>query len=119
MSGRYTFVAGTNATATQMNTYVMDGIPYKIVVGTTNVSMTSASPWSQGSANVTGLSGFTVNPYVIATNETTVSNAIVVTANVTGTSTFTLNVNYYGSSATSRTIRWMAIQATSAAAAGS
>lgn len=119
MSGRYTFTAGNTLTAAQLNTNVMDGIPYKIVVGTTNVTMTSASPWSTGSANVTGLTGFTVAPYVLATCETTVGVAIVATADVTSTSTFTLRVNYYGASATARTIRWMAIQATSSTAAGS
>jgi hypothetical protein len=119
MSGRFTFTAGNTLTAAQLNTNVMDGLPYRIVVGTTNVSMTSASPWSTGSANVTGLTGFTVNPYVMATCETTVGIAIIATADVTGTSTFTLRVNYYGASATARTIRWTAIQATSTTAAGS
>ena len=119
MSGRYTFTAGNTLTAAQLNTNIMAGLPYNIQVGTTNVTMTSASPWSTGSANVTGLSGFTVNPYVMATVETTVSNAIVVTADPTGTTTMTLRVNYYGASATSRTVRWLAIQATSSTAAGS
>jgi hypothetical protein len=119
MSGRYTFTAGNTLTAAQLNTNVMDGIPYKIQAGTTTVSMTSGSPWSTGSANVTGLSGFTVNPYVVATAETTISNAIVVTTDITGITTMTLRVSYYGSSGTSRNIRWIAIQATSSTAAGS
>lgn len=50
MSGRYTFVAGTDATASQMNNYVMDGIPFKIVAGTATVT---------GSLAVTFASAFT------------------------------------------------------------
>jgi len=119
MSGRFTFTAGNTLTAAQLNTNIMDGLPFKMVVGTTVVSMTSASPWSTGSANVTGLSGFTVTPYVLATVETTVSQAIVATADVTGLTTMTLRLSYYGASGTARTVRWMAIQATSSTAAGS
>lgn len=119
MSGRFTFTAGNTLTAAQMNSNIMDGIPYKIQAGTASCPMTSSSPWSYGSVNVTGLSGFTVAPYVVATVETTVANALVVTADVTGLTTMTLRCNYYGSSATTRVVRWIAIQATSTTAAGS
>lgn len=33
MSGRFTFTAGNTLTAAQLNTNVMDGIPYKIIAG--------------------------------------------------------------------------------------
>jgi hypothetical protein len=119
MSGRFTFTAGNTLTAAQLNSNVMDGIPFRIVTGATLVSMTSGSPWSTGSANVTGLTGFTVNPYVLANVSTGVSQAFTVTIDVTSTSAFTLRVNFYGSSAISRSVVWMAIQATSTTAAGS
>ncbi len=119
MSGRYTFTAGNPLTAAQLNTNIMDGIPFMIQAGTASCSMSSSSPWSTGSVNVTNLAGFTVNPYVVATAETSVSQAMVVTADVTGTTTMTLRCNYYGASGTTRTIRWIAIQATAASAAGS
>jgi hypothetical protein len=119
MSERYTFTAGNPLTAAQLNTNVMDGIPFRIVTGATLVSMTSASPWSTGSANVTGLTGFTVNPHVQATVVSGVSQALVAQVDVTSTSTFTIRVNFYGASTTSRSVFWMAIQSTSTTAAGS
>jgi len=38
MSGRFTFTAGNTLTAAQLNTNVMDGIPYKIVCGQVSVT---------------------------------------------------------------------------------
>jgi hypothetical protein len=97
----------------------MAGIPYNYQSGTTTVNITSATPWSSGSANVTGLTGFTQNPFILATCETTISQAVVVTANATGLTTMTLRVNVYATSATDRVIRWLAIQATPSNSAGS
>lgn len=120
MSGRYTFTAGNTGTAAEMNTNVMDGILYKQQVGTSTVTMASASPWSTGSLNVTNLSGFTVAPYVVATASASVSGApIVAHVNVTSTTAFTIYCFYYGASATSRVINWTALQAKSTTAAGS
>lgn len=120
MSGRFTFTAGNTLTAAQLNTNIMAGVLYKQQVGTSTVTMTSASPWSTGSLNVTNLSGFTVNPYVIATASASVSGApIVAHVNVTSTTAFTIYCFYYGASATSRVINWTALQATSTTAAGS
>lgn len=119
MSGRFTFTAGNTLTAAQLNTNIMDGIPYKITTGTVDVTMTSASPWSSGSANITGLTGYTQNPYIYATSNTSVNIPIVVTAESTSTSAFTIRCHYYGSSATARTVRWMAVQAASASSSGS
>lgn len=119
MSGRYTFTAGNTLTAAQLNTNVMDGIPYKMISGATLVSVSSASPWSSGSANVTGLSGFTVTPYVVATVSTSANTPMTVTADATSATTMTLRVFVYAASATSRSVMWMAYQATSTTAAGS
>ncbi len=120
MSGRFTFTAGNTLTAAQLNTNIMDGVLYKQQVGTTVVSMTSGSPWSSGSANVTGLTGFTVNPYILAGVQSTVGSApFACHVNVTSTSAFTLYCFYYASSNTARTVYWTAMQATPSTAVGS
>lgn len=120
MSGRYTIVAGTTATAAQMNTYILDGIPYKMQAGTSTTTLTSNATWSYGSVNVTNLSGFTVSPYVMATAEATTTTSPVLThVNVTGTTTMTVYMFRAGASTASTTVRWLAIQATSTTAAGS
>jgi hypothetical protein len=120
MSGRYTFTAGNTLTAAQLNTNVMDGVLYKQQIGTVNVTMTGASPWSTGSANVTGLTGFTVAPYVFVAGDSAQGSGLVSAhVNVTSTSAFTIYAFYYGNSSTARTIRWSAVQATSSTAAGS
>ena len=38
MSGRYTFTAGNTLTAAQLNTNVMDGLPFKMIAGSWNVT---------------------------------------------------------------------------------
>ena len=119
MSGRATVVAGTDATAAFMNTYVMDGIFYKQQAGSSVVTMTSASPWSTGSLNVTNLSGFTQNPLIVATVQSAAAGQYAVHVNVTSTTAFTIYCNYYGASASSRTVQWLAVQATSSTSAGS
>lgn len=120
MSGRFTFNSGSTLTAAQLNTNIMAGVLYKQQVGTSTVTMTAATPWSSGSLNVTNLSGFTVQPYVIATADAAVSAGLIgVHVNVTSTTAFTIYCFYYGNTSTSRTVRWTALQATSTTAAGS
>ena len=120
MSGRFTFTAGNTLTAAQINTNIMDGIPYKQQVGASTVTMTSATPWSTGSLNVTNLSGFTQTPVVLITGSASVSGApLVAHVNATSTTAFTIYAFYYGQSATSRDFKWVAFQATSTTATGS
>ena len=120
MSGRFTFTAGNTLTAAQINTNVMDGIPYKMQAGTSSVALTSNATWSYGAVNVTNLSGFTVNPYVMATAEaTTTTTPVVCHVNVTSTTAMTVYMFRVGASTASTTVRWLAIQATSSTAAGS
>jgi hypothetical protein len=45
MSGRFTFTAGNTLTAAQLNTNVMDGIPFKIVAGSATVTGNLAITW--------------------------------------------------------------------------
>jgi len=46
MSGRFTFTAGNTLTAAQLNTNVMDGLPYKIVAGKATVTGSLAVTWA-------------------------------------------------------------------------
>ena len=120
MSGRYTFVAGNTGTASDMNTYVMDGIVYKEQVGTVTVSMSASATWSTGSTNITGLTGFTVTPYIFVTGSSDQGTGLVAAhAFATSTSAFTLYAFFGGNSGTSRVYRWRAVQATPTTAAGS
>jgi hypothetical protein len=120
MSGRFTFTAGNTLTAAQLNTNVMDGLPYKIQVGTTNVTLTSNASFSYGSTNVTNLSGFTVDPYIVGSVETTATTSInTCHFDATGTTTMTVYALRSGASTATLAVRWIAIQATSSTAAGS
>ena len=119
MSGRFTFTAGNTLTAAQLNTNVMDGIPFRYQQGTVSVPMTGGTTWSTGAANVTGLTGFTIAPYVYCTPISGVSAALVAHVDTNSTTGITIRVNYAANSATNRSIRWLAIQATSTTAEGS
>jgi len=83
------------------------------------VSMSSSSPWSKGSANVTGLSGFTQAPFIMSSVRSGTDSPFTTHTGTTSTSAFTLYCYYYGSSAVTRTVHWVAIQATPSDSAGS
>jgi hypothetical protein len=120
MSGRYTFVNGNTLSASELNTNIMDGLPYNMQAGTTTITLVSNATWSTGSTNVTNLSGFTVEPYVVGSVQTTVTALPnIAQFNVTGTTTMTVTALRSGASAASIAVRWIAIQATSSTAAGS
>jgi hypothetical protein len=53
MSGRFTFTAGNTLTAAQLNTNVMDGIPYKMVCG--QVAVTGSLAVTFPASFVTGV----------------------------------------------------------------
>lgn len=112
MSGRYTFSSGAVLTAAQLNTNVMDGIPFKIVAN--NASVT-------GSLAVTFASAFTtgITPTVIATLRSTTSAGTSVT---TGTPTAT-GVTFYVwagtiAGAVARTVDFIAFQMTPSSGVG-
>lgn len=113
MSGRFTFTAGNTLTASQLNTNVMDGIPYKIVAGTAaNVT---------GSLAVTFPASFTsgVTPVVVVTAQAATN---VITSATTGTPTntgFTI-YTWTGTTAstTARNVAWYAVQMTSTTGPG-
>lgn len=120
MSGRFSFTAGNTLTAAQLNTNIMDGIVYREQVGSLTINMNAGTPWSTASTNVTGLTGFTVDPYVFVTGSSNQgSNLVTAHAFVTSPTAFTLYAFYYGNSATGRVFRWRAVQATPSTAAGS
>jgi hypothetical protein len=120
MSGRFTFTAGNTLNAAQLNTNIMAGLPYNYQVGTTSVTLTSSATWSYGSTNVTGLTGFTVDPYVVGNVETTATtSANVCHFDATSPTTMTVYALRSGASTATLVVRWIAIQATSSTAAGS
>ena len=119
MSGRFSFTAGNTLTATQLNTNVMDGILYNTQVGSTSVSLTSNATWSYGSTNVTNLTGFTQEPYVLlAAEHTNTTGPAVAHFNVTSTTAMTVYAFRAGATTGPLTIRWLAVQATPSDPAG-
>jgi hypothetical protein len=115
MSGRYTFTAGNTLTAAQLNTNVMDGIPYKIVAGTATVT---------GSLAVTFASSFTsgVTPVVTATvvtNAPTTGGTATITQGTPNTGMTVYVWKADGTAATvAKTVHWHATQMTSTTGAG-
>lgn len=106
MSGRYSFTAGNTLTAAQLNTNVMDGIPYRMIAGYGSIT---------GSLAVTFPVSFTtdVRPILTATLHSASSSSTSIT---TGTQSHT-GVTFYawnGTSAnsTSRNFSYIAIQMT-------
>lgn len=112
MSGRYTFTAGNTLTAAQLNTNVMDGIPYKIVTGQVSVT---------GSLAVTWASSFSsgVVPTVVATVNSianTLTSVTMSTPTNTGVTFYTWAGTVAG--AVARTVHYTAIQMTSSSGTG-
>jgi len=114
MSGRFTFTAGSTLTAAQLNTNVMDGIPYKIVAGSNSVN---------GSLAVTFPVSFTtgVTPVVTLGLQSTTSAATGVTWQPSATPSAGMTLyTWVGSAASTsaRTVWWTAIQMTSSSGTG-
>lgn len=111
MSGRFTFTAGNTLTAAQLNTNVMDGIPYKIVVGVT--------PPMTGSLAITWPSTFPVAPLVVGNVATGAAGYMVTfAATTTGATIYVWTATGTASTAT-RAVAYQAICMTPSTAAGS
>lgn len=113
MSGRFTFVAGNTLTAAQLNTNVMDGLPYKIVAGRAdNVT---------GSLGVTFPASFTagVVPIVIVTAQSAATNTTSATTGTPTNTGFTI-YTWTGATAssTAKNVAWYAVQMTSTSGPG-
>ena len=115
MSGRYTFTAGNTLTASQLNTNVMDGIPYKIVAGTAVVT---------GSLAVTFAASFTtgVTPILttsIGTNAPA-TGGIVTQASLsnTGVTLYVWIPSTNAAGTAAKTVHFTAIQMTSSTGNG-
>jgi hypothetical protein len=112
MSGRFTFTAGNTLTAAQINTNVMDGIPYKMICGQVSVT---------GSLAVTFPASFTsaVVPTITANVASGTSNRTSVTFS---TPTNTAATFYVWTGATAATVagvvHYTAIQMTSTTGTG-
>lgn len=112
MSGRFTFTAGNTLTAAQLNTNVMDGIPYKIICG--QVSVTGSLAVTFPAAFVTG-----VVPTITANVASGTSNRTSVTFS---TPTATATTFYVWTGATTATVagvvHYQAMQMTSTLGTG-
>lgn len=119
MSGRYTFTAGNTLTAAQLNTNVMDGIPYKMITGQATVT---------GSLAVTFPASFTsgVVPTVVSTVASG-NNSRITTTIATPTNTGTTFYVWYVpngaaagavASTVSGVVHYVAIQMTSSSGTG-
>jgi len=112
MSGRFTFTAGNTLTAAQLNTNVMDGIPYKIVCGQVSVT---------GSLAVTFPASFVTG--VVPTVTATVASGNNTRTSVTQSAPTNTAVTFYiwtGTTAASvaGTVHYTAIQMTSTTGTG-
>lgn len=113
MSGRFTFTAGNSLTAAQLNTNVMDGIPFRMICGQVSVtgSLAVTFPGTSFSSGVV--------PTVTANIASGTSNRTSVTF---GTPTATAVTFYVWTGATAATVagvvHYTAIQMTSTTGTG-
>lgn len=70
MSGRFAFTSGSTLTAAQVNTNIMDGIPYKIVCG--QVAVTGSLAVTFPASFVSGVTP-TINANVLSSSTTRTS----------------------------------------------
>lgn len=113
MAGRFTFGAGNTLTAAQINTNIMDGIPFKIVANV-SASFTGSLAMSWPVSFTTGVVPI-VTATIISGNNTSTS----VTMN-TPTATGVTFYAWTGSVAatTAKTVHYTAIQMTSTTGSG-
>jgi len=112
MSGRFTFTAGNTLTAAQLNTNVMDGIPYKIICG--QVAVTGSLAVTFPSAFVTG-----VVPTITANVASSTNTRTSVTFNTPTATAVTFYVWTGTTAATAAgTVHYTAIQMTSTTGTG-
>jgi hypothetical protein len=112
MSGRYTFTAGNTLTAAQVNTNIMDGIPYKMICGqvavTGNLAVTFPSSFVSGAV-----------PTITANVASSTNTRTSVTFNTPTNTAVTFYV-WTGTTAatTAGTVHYTAIQMTSTTGTG-
>jgi len=113
MSGRFTFTAGNTLTAAQLNTNVMDGIPYKMICGVTT-SFTASLAFTFPVSFTTG-----VTPIITANVASNATNNVGVTISGIGATGVTFNKwSTTAASGTSAVVYYHAIQMTSTTGAG-
>jgi hypothetical protein len=109
MSGRFTFTAGNTLTAAQLNTNVMDGIPYKIVAGVATVT---------GSLAITFPSAFPSAPIMTGNAQGgTAGHMVTFVPTSTGATIYVWNATSTAATV-ARNIAYQAIFMTSTTAAG-
>lgn len=105
-------------TSTSVNSW-SSFMPFATAAGTGTVSVTSASPWSTGTATVTFPVGrFNTGPVVTATSVHTSSSPIVLQAQSVTSSGCTLRASIYSSVSVALSVNWTAVQMTSTTAEG-
>ena len=112
MPGRFTFTAGNTLTAAQLNTNVMDGIPFKMITGQVSVT---------GSLAVTFPVSFTsgVVPTVVANIASSTNTRTSVTFNTPTNTAVTFYVWTGATAATAAgTVHYLALQMTSTSGTG-
>jgi hypothetical protein len=109
MSGRFTFAAGNTLTAAQLNTNVMDGIPYKIVAGLATFT---------GSLAITWPSAFPVAPLCVGNVQTGAAGFMVTWAPTTTGATIYVWTATGTLSTSNRSVAYQAICMTPTTAAG-
>ena len=114
MSGRFTFTAGNTLTAAQLNTNVMDGIPYKMIYGQASVTGSLAVTWP--SAFTSGVTP-TVTATVITNAPTTGGIATVTITSNTG-ATFYVWKTDGTASTVAKGVHYSAVQMTSSSGTG-
>jgi hypothetical protein len=110
MSGRFTFIPGNTLTASQLNTNVMDGIPFKMVAG--------ATPLMTGSLAITWPSAFPVAPLVVGNVATGVAGYMVTFIPTTTGATIYVWTATGTASTANRSVQYQAICMTPTTAAG-
>ena len=113
MSGRYTFNSGYTLQASQLNTYVMDGIPYKMIAGVTT-SFTGSLAFTFPVSFSSG-----VTPIITATvPSNSIANVGVTISGISNTGVTFNKWSTTAASTTSATVHYTAIQMTSSSGAG-
>jgi len=99
-------------------------IPYAMASGRAGVTLVSGSPWSTGTVAVDFTADpwnnpFTVIPTVLVTPGSTATVGALTTQCQVSVTGLTIRLSYYGSSTSTISVGWLAVQMTSASAFGS
>jgi len=104
-----------------------NALPYAVVCGKVTVTLVSSSPWSTGTATVDLTAApygdgtnsvFSLTPVVLGAAGPTSTVGPLVVQTAANTTSLTIRLSYYGSSSSTITVSFMAIQMTDSATNG-